>query len=329
MSGASASGNREIVAKELDLYREMLRIRLLEEEIAKRYSDQKMRCPVHLSIGQEAIPVGVSSVLSKRDQVVSTHRCHAHYMAKGGNLGAMLAEIYGRADGCCGGRGGSMHLFDPDAGVLTSLPIVASAIPVGVGAALAFQQRGEDTVCVVYFGDGAVEEGVFHESANFAALMNLPVIMVCENNEFSIYTGLEERQPDRPLEALGAAHGMNTLRVDGNDVLAVRDATAGAVERARKGEGPSLMICDTYRMLQHCGPENDDHLGYRSQADLDSWRARCPLDLLRARLATQDLAEGWDAALRRGIMQEVGAAFDFAEASPYPNPGNESHLVYA
>src|SRR6266568_2568928 len=153
----------------LNLYREVLRIRLIEEEIARRYGQEKMRCPVHLSIGQEAVPVGVSSLLRPTDQVVSTHRCHAHYLAKGGDLKAMLCELMGKEPGCCGGRGGSMHLFDTAAGVLLSLPIVAASIPVGVGAAMAIRQAHKDDVAVIYLGDASLEEGVFHESANFAA----------------------------------------------------------------------------------------------------------------------------------------------------------------
>src|SRR5262245_35830673 len=166
----------------LRLFREMLRIRLIEEEIAGRYREEKMRCPVHLSTGQEAVAVGVSVGLRRTDQIVSTHRCPAHYLAKGGDLKVMLSELMGKETGCCGGRGGSMHLFDRDAGVLLSLPIVAASIPVGVGAALAMKQRMSDDVSVIYLGDASVEEGVFHESANFAALRGLPAIFVCENN---------------------------------------------------------------------------------------------------------------------------------------------------
>ena len=179
----------------LSLLRAMLRIRLIEEEIAARYAEQEMRCPVHLSTGQEAVAVGVCAALRPDDKVVSTHRCHAHYLAKGGDLKAMLAEMHGRAAGCCGGRGGSMHLFDDDAGVLLSLPIVGSCLPIANGVALSMIQRGLDAVSVAFFGDGATEEGVFHETLNFAAVHRLPALFVLENNLYSCYTGLNDRQP--------------------------------------------------------------------------------------------------------------------------------------
>src|SRR5260370_4819372 len=186
----------------LRIFRTMVRIRMVEEEIAARYGQEKMRCPVHLSIGQEAVAAAVSAALRPTDQVVSTHRSHAHYLAKGGDLRAMLCELMGREPGCCSGRGGSMHLFDQAVGMLLSSPIVAASIPVGVGAALAIKQRGEDAVAIVYMGDASVEEGVFHESANFAALHRLPVVFVCENNLYSVYTALRDRQPARPITDL-------------------------------------------------------------------------------------------------------------------------------
>src|SRR5580704_14655173 len=199
MSNKTASLARVIehVEPRLDaqLFTAMLRIRLIEEEIAARYAQEKMRCPIHLSIGQEAVAVGVSSVLRRTDQIVTTHRCHAHYLAKGGDLKAMLCELMGREPGCCSGRGGSMHLFDRDAGVLLSLPIVAASIPIGVGAAFAMKRKKQDNVAVIYLGDASVEEGVFHESANFAALRRLPAIFICENNLYSVYTALHDRQP--------------------------------------------------------------------------------------------------------------------------------------
>lgn len=202
----------------LRMYSSMLRLRLVEETIAQRYNEQEMRCPVHLSTGQEAAAVGACTTLTSDDVIVSTHRSHGHYLAKGGSLHAMLGEIYGRATGCCGGRGGSMHLFDEEAGVLSSVPIVGSSIPVGVGAALAFQQRHESHVSMVFLGDAATEEGVFHESMNFASVHNLPVVFFVENNFYSVYTPLKDRQPNRPLSAYANTHTMATATVDGNNV---------------------------------------------------------------------------------------------------------------
>jgi TPP-dependent pyruvate/acetoin dehydrogenase alpha subunit len=316
------------------MFRDMLRIRMVEEEIAIRYGgpndDQKMRCPVHLSIGQEAVAVGVSAVLAPNDQIVSTHRCHAHYLAKGGNLDAMLGELMGKATGCCGGRGGSMHLFDLDAGVLLSLPIVAASIPVGVGAAFAFQQEGKSSVAVVYLGDASLEEGVYHESANFAALKKLPVVFVCENNLYSVYTSLSDRQPPRLLTDLGSAHGLRAAQVDGNDVRAVHAAALSAVARARAGEGPSFILADTYRWREHCGPNYDNDLGYREVAEFEHWRARDPVALLRNELRALELVSDSDEArFAAEIRREIDSAFAAAEAAPMPDPASAARGLYA
>jgi pyruvate dehydrogenase E1 component alpha subunit len=311
-------------------YRDMLRIRLVEEEIAARYGQEKMRCPVHLSIGQEAVSVGVSRTLRAQDQVVSTHRCHAHYLAKGGDLVAMLGELMGKEIGCCGGRGGSMHLFDSKAGVLLSLPIVAASIPVGVGAALAIQQRGKADVAVIYIGDASLEEGAYHESANFAALHALPAIFVCENNLYSVYTPLRERQPARPLLELGRAHGMPAEAVDGNDVEAVMRVTAAAVERARKGGGPSFIQADTYRWREHCGPNFDNHIGYRTEAEFQEWSARDPLARLQRKLAAAGRLQSADESrMRQEIGAEIAAAFKAAEEAPAPSPDSIAARIYA
>jgi 2-oxoisovalerate dehydrogenase E1 component len=310
-------------------YRAMLRIRRIEERIAQRYPEQEMRCPVHLSIGQEAAAVGACLPLSARDLVITSHRGHGHYLAKGGDLGAMLAEIYGRASGCCGGRGGSMHLFDMDAGVLGSVPIVASSIPLAVGAGLHLARAGQGHVSVAFLGDGAVEEGVFHESLNLAAVRRLPVIFFVENNLYSVYTPLAERQPERPLTALAAAHGVPALAADGNDVQAVWRVMSQAVDRARAGGGPSLVVVDTYRFLEHCGPGDDDALGYRPKGELAAWLARCPLARLRQSLEadgvlTSDQHAGFEAELAR----EIEAAFDVARAAPFPDPETRAEHVY-
>lgn len=314
----------------LRLYREMLRIRSIEEEIAARYGAEKMRCPVHLSIGQEAVPVGLSAILRDSDQVVSTHRCHAHYLAKGGDLKAMLCELMGREPGCCGGRGGSMHLLDQSVGMLLSLPIVAASIPVGVGAALAMKQRREDNVAVIYLGDASVEEGVFHESANFASVHKLPAIFVCENNLYSVYTPLRERQPHRPITELARAHGLAAVEVDGNDVFAVHRAGGELVARARRGEGPSFLLADTYRWREHCGPNYDNSLGYRTEAEFESWKARDPIAALAQRLEQTGTL---DAAQRKAIAAEIAAeianAFAFAENAPFPAAATAALNLYA
>jgi TPP-dependent pyruvate/acetoin dehydrogenase alpha subunit len=326
-SVAENKGSPEPAAT-LRLFSEMLRIRLIEEEIAARYLQEKMRCPVHLSVGQEAVAVGVSAVLRRTDQIVTTHRCHAHYLAKGGDLKAMLCELMGREPGCCSGRGGSMHLFDRNAGVLLSLPIVAASIPIGVGAAFAMKRKNEDNVAVIYLGDASVEEGTFHESANFAALHRLPVIFVCENNLYSVYTPLHERQPARPLTELGRAHGLETLHVDGNDAFAVRDATAVAVARARAGKGASFILADTYRWREHCGPNYDNALGYRTLEEFEGWQGRDPLLELRRRVGAA-LSDATTKDLQQTIAEEIAAAFAFAEAAPFPDPKTIGQFIYA
>jgi pyruvate dehydrogenase E1 component alpha subunit len=325
----SETGVGDIV-KLADLYENMLRIRLVEEAIAARYADQEMRCPVHLSVGQEATAVGVCAPLRLEDKVYSTHRSHAHYLAKGGDLKAMLAEIYGKAAGCCGGRGGSMHLFDTSVGMELSVPIVGSSIPLATGAALAMQQRGEDNVAVVIVGDAAIEEGVFHESMNFAELNKLPVIYVCENNLFSIYTPLDQRQPDRPLTDLAEAHGVTSKQVDGNDIEAVSSTMEAAIGCAREGAGPSFLVFETYRWFEHCGPNMDNHLGYRTEQEFEKWKGRDPVAaarevLIRSGAASEDAL----AALADDLSREIDEAFTFAQEAPLPGPESAVQHVYA
>jgi len=317
-------------AQKFEAYAAMLRIRRVEEAIAERYSEQEMRCPVHLSIGQEAAAVGACAPLSGEDVIVSNHRSHSHYLAKGGDLKAMIAEIYGRSTGCCGGRGGSMHLFDNAAGVLASVPIVASTIPIAVGAAMAFQQRGQDSMSVAFLGDGATEEGVFHESLNLASLHKLPVVFFVENNLYSVYTPLRERQPERDIVNYALAHSLPSENMDGNDVDLVAAAMQNAVDRARAGDGPTLLVADTYRWLEHCGPNFDNDLGYRSEEEYSQWRKHCPIDLYRSRLTEGGIIDtDRDQNLEESIKLEISDAFDAASASPFPDPSTVSQRVYA
>lgn len=314
----------------LKLLREMLLIRLVEEGIAARYGEQEMRCPVHLSVGQEATAVGVCKALRDHDRVFSTHRCHAHYLAKGGDLKAMLAEIYGKAAGCVGGRGGSMHLTDPEKGMIVSVPIVGSSIPLAVGSALADKIDRNARVSVAFIGDASVEEGVFHESANFASLNKLPVLFVCENNLYSVYTPLRQRQPDRPLIDVVKAHAIMALAADGNDVEAVLQASQQAVEHARSGQGPVFLVFDTYRWREHCGPNYDNHLGYRTEAEYLEWKQRDPLEKLKAKLMRTGAVDAATiATLEATLQREIDTAFEFAKAAPLPDPSQASTHVYA
>lgn len=297
-------------------FREMLRIRKVEEAIAYRYSEQTMRCPVHLSIGQEAVAVGVCKAALQTDLLVSNHRAHAHYLAKGGSLKNMIAEIYGKETGCCKGRGGSMHLVDLSVGMMGSTPIVGGSIPVGVGLAFATALQGSKEVTLIFFGEGATEEGVFSESMNFAALKNLPVLFVCENNSYSVYSPLEVRQPkERSRLAIAQAHGLHISAGFGNDVEEVYGIAGKALDLIREGKGPGFIEFETYRHREHCGPNFDNHIGYRTEAEFLLWEKKCPLRLARnqLQLSAQELR-----AMEEEIDTEIEEAFTFAHKSPFP-----------
>ena len=314
----------------LRLYFEMLRIRRVEEALAERYAEQQMRCPMHLSIGQEACAVGVCAALSTNDIVYSGHRAHAHFLAKGGSLTAMVAELYGRTTGCCGGRGGSMHLVDLQSGFGGSTPIVGGTVPIAVGTAWAFQRRKEAHIAVAFFGDGCFEEGVVHECLNFAALKQLPLLFICENNGYSVYTKLSERQPARAITSVARAHTWQTWTTDGNDVLAVAEVAAQAAEQARTGNGPQFVELVTHRWREHCGPNDDDGLGYRDPGELAAWRHKCPLQQLRDRITHRALLS--DAELEQmetRIAFEINSALSVALNDPFPSPETLSQYLYA
>jgi len=303
-----------------DLFYRMHRIRRVEETIAERYADQEMRCPVHLSIGQEAIAVGVCSSVRPTDYVMSTHRAHAHYLAKGGDLNSLMAELYGRVTGCSQGKGGSMHLMDLSAGFLGATPIVASSIPIAVGAAFGSIMQGNPRVVVSFFGEAATEEGVFAESLNFAVLKKLPVIFVCENNLYSVYSPLEVRQPlERDLLLIAKGHGAETCRGDGNDVSEVFQLASQAVARAVRGDGPTVMELTTYRWREHVGPDYDNHLGYRTEAEFLNWKAQDPLEKAKLYLLNKgSLTEDQVQDMERRVAREIDEAVSFAIESPYP-----------
>ena len=312
------------------LFRSMLRIRRIEEALADRYAEQEMRCPMHLCIGQEAIAVGVCAALSGNDVVFGNHRAHGHYLARGGNLKAMIAELYGRVTGCCGGRGGSMHLIDLGVGFMGATPIVGGTVPLAVGSAWAAALMGEPRVSVVFFGDGCFEEGVVHESLNFAALHKLPVVFVCENNEFSVYTRLTERQPDRPIYRVAEAHGVAACTGDGNDVEAVLSIAQAAVAKARQGEGPQFIELKTYRWREHCGPSFDDDLNYRSKPEIESGLKDCPIAKLLTRLKHGNvIASSEVSRFEAEIRDEIKAAFQFALASAKPSSKAAEERLYA
>ncbi len=317
--------------QEFRLYYQMQRIRLVEERIAQEYSKQQMRCPVHLCIGQEAIAAGVCNALTQSDLVMSTHRSHGHYLAKGGDLNALIAELYGRETGCCEGKGGSMHTIDLDAGFAGAVPIVSSILPIAVGTAFSAWQKGEDRVSVVFFGDGATEEGVFHECLNFAQMYKLPILFVCENNFFSVYSPLNVRRPkNQKINSLAAAHGVTSRHGDGNDVEAVYETARQAISDLRAGNGPAFLEFETYRWLEHCGPNNDDHLGYRSLKDVAAWRERCPVLNYEKVLADRAmLRPDQTKQIEAQISSEIDAAFEFATSSPFPDKNKMLSPLYA
>lgn len=304
--------------------------RLVEERIAKLYPEQEMRCPVHLSIGQEGVASGVCEALGREDSVMSGHRAHAHYIARGGNLPRLFAEIYGKATGCCLGRGGSMHLIDMDVNFKGSTPIVGGTIPVAVGVAWASVMRNVPGISTIFLGEGATEEGVWHESMNFAALHHLPVLFVCENNLYSVYTPLQERQPSRSLRGLAAAYGIEAHYGDGNDPVAVYSLARDAVSTIRAGNGPVFLEFSTYRWLEHCGPSFDNHIGYRSEAEFLEWQKLDPLPRFATYLEEQSLMTAeQQAEMIRTINAEVDFAVDFAKSSPLPQAILNSDNAYA
>ena len=315
-----------------ELYLKTYYIRRAEELIAERYSDGEMRCPVHLSIGQEAAAVAFCEPLTTADKIYATHRCHAHYLAKGGDLRAMYAEIMGREDGCVGGRGGSMHLMDETVGVMASIPIVGSSIPLAVGQAFADVYKGEDNLTVAFVGDGCLEEGAWHESANFASLHKLPVLFACENNLYSVYTQYKDRQPARPLTDLAKAHGIKTFSGDGNDLSEAVALAQEAVDWIRSGNGPAFVELSTYRWLEHCGPNDDDHLGYRPTGELETWKNKDPVAAARkALLDSGQAVEGDLARLEQKLNADIERTFESALQSPMPTfeTANSDDLTYA
>jgi len=311
------------------MYVTMQRIRVLEEKVADLVAAKEIVCPCHLYTGQEAVATGVCAALRRHDYIFSTHRSHGHYIAKGGDIRALMAELYGKATGCSKGRGGSMHLASVDIGIIGSSAIVAGSIPLAVGAALAFSITGRDTVAVAFFGDGAVSEGVFYESLNFASLRHLPVIFVCENNLYSTHVPIAENLANTSIYKKAEAFGMPGVRVDGNNVLDVYRVAERAVENARRGNGPTLMECMTYRWRGHVGPNYDLDKGLRSKEELDKWIERCPIHHLEKILFSDNLMTNPEKKkIIADARAEVEEALRFAKESPYPESSREELEKY-
>jgi TPP-dependent pyruvate/acetoin dehydrogenase alpha subunit len=289
----------------------------VEEEIIRIYPTDKIKSPVHLSIGEEFTSVGVCEALRPEDVVFGTYRSHALYLAKGGDLKRMFAELYGKATGCAAGKGGSMHLIDVGHGVMGTSAVVATTIPQAVGYAYALKLRGSEAIVASFFGDGAVEEGAFHESLNFAALKKLPVIFICENNFYSIHTPILRRQAAMNIAERARTYGMPAERVEDGDVLGIRERVqkVAAEIRARR-LGPWFLECWTYRWKEHVGPNDDFQVGYRPKTEADPWFKKDQVKVIGDRLEASVRQE-----IERGVEAEIREAIGFAEESPFPEPG--------
>ena len=306
----------------VSLHKELLKVRLTEETLAERYREQEMRTPAHFGSGQEAVAVGVCQALRRDDVVFTHHRSHNHYLAKGGSVYELAAELYGRADGCSGGRGGSVHLTAPRVGFIASSAILGETVAVATGAALAFQMDKTDRISTVFFGEGAMDEGVFYESINYAAVKQLPVLFVCENNLYATESPLRVRQaPGTELCERVRAFKVGARRIDGNDVLEVFQTTQALAGDIRAGGGPYFLECMTYRWREHVGPHFDHELqrAYRSRDEVENWMARCPVirsgdRLTQLGIATAEQLDAWQAE----IQAEVSADVEKARMAPWP-----------
>lgn len=303
----------------LSLLTNMLRIRKVEEKIAELYPEQQMRCPTHLCIGQEAISAGACQALDRTDYVFSSYRSHGAYIAKGGSIRELFAELYGKKSGCSKGKGGSMHIGSKNVNFMGTSALVAGVIPIAAGSALASLMKKDKRVSVVFFGDGATEEGVFHETLNFSALKKLPVIFICENNFYATHSHQLTRQVRDNIYQRPKIYGIPGLRLDGNNVAEVYTKAKIAIENARKGKGPALLECRTYRWLEHVGPYYDYNLGYRTKKELKRWMQRCPIKLFEDRLIRRGIINASTVNhLKKQIRKEVDEAADFGKQSLFP-----------
>ncbi len=312
----------------LNLYRGMLRIRQFELRLQEVYRSGVMPGFIHLYVGEEAVAAGVCAHLSRKDCVTSTHRGHGHAIAKGVPMGECFAEIWGKPTGVNGGRGGSMHIYDPSCGFLGTNGIVGAGIPIASGAGMAALVRGSGQIAVSFFGDGAVNNCAFHEGINLAAALTLPVVFVCENNLYATETPFHRVTANTNVASRGAAYGIPGIHVDGNDVLEVYRAAGEAIERARAGQGPALIECATYRQLGHF--EGDPGIGYRSKEEIAEWKQRDPIErLMRSAIESKVVNEADFVGVAREVDAEVQQAYEFAKSGPEADPATVTQFVYA
>jgi pyruvate dehydrogenase E1 component alpha subunit len=314
------------VAHELELWRQMVRIRRFEERCVQLYSEERIRGFLHLYIGEEAVAVGVTSALRPDDAVVATYREHGHALARGLSAGSIMAEMFGRASGCSGGRGGSMHLFDAETRLYGGNAIVGGGLPLAVGLALADHMQGRDRVTACFFGEGAMAEGEFHESLNLAALWNLPVLFCCENNLYAMGTALSISESETDLALKAAAYEVPAWPVDGMDVLEVERAARAAVESVRGGGGPHFLELKTYRFRAHSMYDPDR---YRDRDEIERWKERDPIELLSARLRDHGVGDDELAAIDAEVAAEVEEAVAFAEEADVEPVETLSRWVYS
>ena len=316
--------DKEILEK---TYYMLKKIRAVEERIAKEYPKNEIRCPTHLSIGQEGVPAAISTLIEVQDYFVSTHRGHAHYLSKGGDLNRMIAELYGKKTGCAGGKGGSMHLIDKQKGFMGTSAIVGNSIPLGVGLALSIKLQKKKFISCIFIGDGAIEEGVFYESLNFAVLKKLPVLFICENNLYSVYSPLNVRQPEgRSIYKLAKSIGANVAHGDGNNVIKSRKILEDIIYQMKNEEPAAWFIeFDTYRWREHCGYQYDNHIGYRDEKEYLDWKKRDPIELFKQ---TQSLNIDYE-KIDQLINLEIEEAFRKAKSDPFPESSEAFTNLYA
>jgi pyruvate dehydrogenase E1 component alpha subunit len=313
--------------KFVEMYKRMLEIRFFEEKVFDLYAQNLVPGTIHLYLGEEAVAVGVCSVLRKDDYITSTHRGHGHCIAKGAELKQTMAEILGKKTGYCKGKGGSMHIADFKIGMLGATAVVGAGLPIAVGAGLSAKLRKTDQVVACFFGEGASNQGTFHESINMASIWKLPVIFVCENNLYAMGTRQSRVMAIENVADRAVAYGIPGVVVDGNDVLAVYEATQRAVERARKGEGPTLIECKTYR---HKGHSRVDPAKYRPKEEVEEWLAKDPIKRFKEKLLqTNTLTESEIQQIEKEVSDEIEEAVKFAMESPYPAPEEALEDVYA
>ncbi|MFC7156985.1 thiamine pyrophosphate-dependent dehydrogenase E1 component subunit alpha [Halomarina halobia] len=309
-----------------DQLREMILIREFETRVSSLFEGNELPGFVHLYIGQEAVAVGACSAIEDDDYITSTHRGHGHSIAKGLDPSRMMAELFGKETGYCSGKSGSMHIADVDRGMLGANGIVGAGPSLAVGAGLSIQQRDRDNVCLSFFGEGAMAEGPVHESMNLAGVRDLPVVFVCENNQYGEMTPAEKQHHVEGFASRGETYGMQTETVDGMVVQEVYESTNAAVERARNGEGPSLLVCETYRYRGHY---EGDPMTYRTEEELQGWQKRDPIEALEASLLDSgDLTEDDVEQMRESAATRIDEAVEFARESDYPDPGTAFEGVY-